>query len=64
MDYDESILFYSSSLETELLAGYPKELYEWDDFIEHFPNMLGNLSMHPILWRIYIDEHEKRTEHN
>ena len=64
MEYNELAFFSSSSFDSELLGGFPKELYEWDDFIEYFPRIQGNLSMHPIVWRIYIEEHEKRTEHN
>ena len=64
MENSQLKFFYSSSFESELLADFPKELYEWDDFIEYFPRIQGNLSMHPIIWRIYIEEHEKRTEHN
>ena len=64
MEYEERTFFYSSSFESELLAGFPKELYEWDEFIEYFPSMQGNFSMHPMIWRIYINEYEKRTEYN
>jgi hypothetical protein len=40
----------------EFLSEYPKELYEWDEFMKYFPVMQGNLHMHPVFWKIYTHQ--------
>ena len=39
----------------EIQDKYPMELYDWEDFMEYFPIMQGNLGMHPIFWEMYYN---------
>lgn len=43
-------------VDLELLSEYPEELYEWDEFMEYFPVIQGNLHMHPVFWKIYTHQ--------